>query len=167
MKGAWIMAGIFIVLFAVGASAWSDIHTWLLQEHLGAASSPTGGYGRAAVQFSDVTVEASIPLTSALEQKGLGGRTGLGSNEGMLFQYSQPSRYAFWMKGMVIPLDFIWMVNGQVADITANVPPPVLGQTDLPIYQPNQPVTAILEVNAGFTAAHGIAIGQAVRIDRR
>src|SRR4029077_6690395 len=99
--------------------------------------------------------------------KGLGGRTGLGPNEGMLWMYDQAGEYRFWMKDMVIALDFVWIDQGRIVDLTANVPPPTgHSVTNLPILQPKVPASNILEVRAGFIAAHGLSIDDPVEIDR-
>jgi len=166
MRAPWLIVG-FIFAFSIFAtSAWPDVHDWLVSKSF-SGTKQSGGYGRATVNFSETTVSASVPLTSALERKGLAGRTGLNSREGMLFVFSQPARYPFWMEGMLIPLDFIWMGNGHVVDLTADVPAPLPGQTELPIYRPNAAATSMLEVNAGFAAAQNIHIGDMVRIDRK
>lgn len=165
MRMQWIFIVLFIVLATLTVSAWPDLHTFLVQQHA-AGFSAAGGYGQADVKFSEVSVKAEVPLSSELDQKGLGGRTSLGATDGMLFIFDQPDRYAFWMKGMLFPLDFIWIDQGQVKDITPDVPAPTLGQTSLPVYQPEHDVTAVLEVNAGFAAANHVSVGDLVSIDR-
>lgn len=166
MKAGWLVGGVVLALALLGWSAWGDTRGWLMNNN---AASPTNshGYGRAVVEFPQVAVTVEIPLTTELRQRGLGGRTTLGERAGMLFQYSEPSTYAFWMKGMNMPLDFIWIVDNHIADITPDVPAPAPGQVSLPVYRPNQPVTDILEVRAGFVAQYGLKVGDVVRIDRK
>lgn len=97
-----------------------------------------------------------------LEQaRGLGGRTSLGPNSGMLFIYDHKEQYHFWMMGMKFPLDFIWIDGKRVADITLNVPPPKAFTTPAMV-KPRVPVDKILEVNAGVVDRLGIKIGDSV-----
>lgn len=152
-----------VALGLVAWSAWGDTRGWLVAHNV-AAPTNTHGYGRAVVEFAQLAVTAEIPLTGELQRLGLGGRTTLGETAGMLFQYAQADTYAFWMKGMKMPLDFIWIVDGVVADLTTNVPPPN-GEVILPVYRPNRPVTNVLEVRAGLVEKYGLKVGDVVRID--
>ena len=74
----------------------------------------------------------------------------------MLFIFDRPGRYAFWMKGMKFPLDFVWILGGEVIEIRANV-----GVEELDV-RPSQPVDMILEVNSGFAARNNLKIGDKV-----
>ncbi len=82
--------------------------------------------------------------------QGLSGRTTLGS-DGMLFFLPETQVAHFWMKEMQFGLDFIWLKDQQVVDLTLNVPPPdpVTPLSQLPVYSPNTPVDMVLEVEAG------------------
>lgn len=165
MVGKWLAITLGGVLLVLALAAWPDVRTFFVRQHV-ARPSNNQGYGQARVNFSDVTVTASVPLTAALQAKGLAGRTGLGDQVGMLWLYTQPDTYVFWMKDMLIPLDFVWIRSGQIVDLTPDVPAPRPGQSDLPLYRPIVPADAILEVRAGFIAAHSLEIGEAVTIDR-
>lgn len=97
--------------------------------------------------------------------RGLSWRDSLGENQGMLFIFQNSGHYAFWMKDMRFPLDFIWIADGSVVDLTENVPIPV-GEP-LPMYRPRAPVNWVLEVNAGFAARNKIVIGDRVTLERK
>ncbi|MBI2616899.1 DUF192 domain-containing protein [Candidatus Gottesmanbacteria bacterium] len=101
--------------------------------------------------------------TDSLRMKGLSGKTSMPSNFGMLFLFPEANYHTFWMKDMKFPLDFIWIRNHIIVDLTQEVPPPVDKlETSLPTYSPREVVNAVLEVNAGFVGQHGIRIGDAV-----
>ncbi len=108
-----------------------------------------------------VTIETV--KTAAQQQKGLGGRESLAPNAGMLFVFDQPTAQSFWMKDMKFDLDFIWINDHQVAEITPNVKAPN-GESDqqLPIYTAQTAVESMLEVNAGWAEAHKIKVGDRV-----
>jgi len=84
-------------------------------------------------------------------------RERLGLEEGMLFIFDRPLRYSFWMKNMKFPLDLIWISRDKtVVDITRSAQPCVDSCESL---YPAEPAKYVLEVNAGFAAAHNIQIG--------
>ena len=112
------------------------------------------------------TVE--VADTSEKQEQGLSGRSSIGS-DGMLFPFSPPAQSRFWMKDMLFDLDFIWIANNQVVEITQSVPHPSPGvtQDQLPIYQPQQAVDMMLEVEAGFVEQNNIQVGQTVGLGTR
>lgn len=113
-----------------------------------------------------VKTELNIEIADTKEEriKGLGGRESLASEAGMLFVFDKEDIHNFWMKGMKIPLDFIWINNDQVVDLLANVSPPPAGQADnnLPILAPVTKINKVLEVNAGLIKNHNISIGDQI-----
>lgn len=92
--------------------------------------------------------------------RGLSGHAPLGRNDGMLFVFPTPSAGAFWMDGMLYPLDFIWIANGRVVGVAENAPPMNVGGYKL--YYPPVPVDYVLEVNAGTVKKFGIGVGNKV-----
>lgn len=162
MKTGWfiVLAGAFY-LFVV-ALFWP-----VEKKVLPSGITAMKGYERGTVVFSDTSVDVTIPSTIAAQELGLGGRASLGATTGMLWLFTDPQLPSFWMKGMHFPLDFIWIRSNHIVDITTDVPPPATLTEPLPTYQPSAQVDAVLEVNAGFAAAHGLAIGEVLRLDRR
>lgn len=165
MKANWFAISVILAGAIVLWSAWPNLHRGL-QRQSSARTTDSAGYGVGRVEFSDSRVNVIIPLTRAQQERGLGGRTSLGAEDGMLFLFDTAGYQTFWMKGMAFPLDFIWLDHGQVVDITADIPAPLPNQTDLPTYQPNVPASAMLEVRAGYAAREHISVGDAAKIDR-
>ena len=90
--------------------------------------------------------------------KGLSGVTSLGESEGMLFVFdSKDVTPSFWMKGMKIPLDIIWIDDGKIVKIDNNVP----FSNQEKLYTPGQPIDYVLEVNVGFSDKNSLKIGDA------
>ncbi len=78
----------------------------------------------------------------------------------MLFVFDEPRHYAFHMQGMLFPLDFVWVAaDQQVVEITQNVPPSRPG-----FFASKHPVQYVIELPAGFVAAHGISVGDDVTL---
>ena len=110
----------------------------------------------ATVQFENDVVIAEVADTSALRERGLGYRDELENGTGMLFVYDSPSTRSFWMKGMRICLDIIWIEQGTIRGAAESVcPEPGVSDGDLARYVSPEPVTYVLEVPAGWLDANG------------
>lgn len=123
------------------------------------------GMAQAEVRFGKAVIQVDVADSPELQSRGLGGRRHLAPNAGMLFVYDQKGRYAFWMRGMFIPIDIIWLDNRQVVHIEHNVPPPSRGTPDarLATYRPDTPANLVLELAAGRAKALGLKVGSQVR----
>lgn len=113
------------------------------------------------IKIGSAEFSVEVAVTEPQKQRGLGGRTSLANDHGMLFVYDHAEGYNFWMRDMHFPLDFIWINGKTVVDITRNVPPPVQLQAPM-IVKPKIPADKILELNAGTATKYGIQIGDAV-----
>jgi hypothetical protein len=91
-------------------------------------------------------------------EKGLSGKSGLCRKCGMLFEFSQPGRYGFWMKGMEFSLDFAWIYDGEIVHIDENIPQDLPGTIFPPVV-----IDRVLEVSAGTLSREGIKIGDKIR----
>lgn len=107
-----------------------------------------------------------IAETQAIQARGLGGRKALAPHSGMLFVYAQKDRHSFWMKGMLIPLDIIWLNNHRVVHIAHHVLPPApeTPEAELPLYGPEQPANLVLEIPAGEAKRLGLRPGDRVEL---
>lgn len=116
------------------------------------------------VNGRDVKVE--IADTDEERAKGLSGRGNLAENTGMLFVFSPPDASPiFWMKDTIIPLDIIWINDGKVVKIDANVQPPKEGTPDSQLTKyAASPVDYVLEVPAGYAAIHTLQVGDPVNL---
>lgn len=90
----------------------------------------------------------------------MGNHAPLKENEAMLFVFPAAGFHSFWMKDMTFDLDFIWINNNRIVDLTENVSH--VNQTQ--IYMPKTEVDNVLEVNAGFIQMYGIKIGDKVSL---
>lgn len=123
---------------------------------------------RVLVHVGLATIDAELALTPGARIIGLGGRNELRHDAGMLFVLPAAGREAFWMKRMRFPLDFVWIsADKRVVQVTEDVAPPEAGTADaaLPLYQPDQPVRYVLEINAGVAPELGLSAGDAVTFE--
>jgi hypothetical protein len=92
-------------------------------------------------------------------------RPSLAENRGMFFLFNRPRLPAFWMKNTLIPLDLVFLdPSGNVVEVIDNVPP--CAADPCPNYPPSKPAQAVLEINAGSAAAHGIEAGTNIQFER-
>ena len=83
----------------------------------------------------------------------------MGDSQGILFLYETDATPGFWMLGMLIPLDIVWIDgDGVVAGVERDVPPEP-GNPQPPLYFPPSPIRYVLEIKAGRTQELGIGPG--------
>ena len=79
----------------------------------------------------------------------------LPADTGMLFIYDSPGILSMWMKNTYIPLDMLFIrTDGTVSSVVANTEP-----LSLRSIASTEPVSYVLELNAGVAAALGIKAG--------
>jgi len=120
---------------------------------------------KSKVTIDNHTFLIEVATTSAQQQQGLSGRASLPQNQGMLFIFKTPDRYPFWMKDMRFPLDMIFINDNKIVTIFQNVPTPVQGKTNLPVYAPSLPANQVLEINAGTAKQFDFKKGDTVKVD--
>lgn len=113
------------------------------------------------VVIEGIELNVIVAGTEATQAKGLSGRKGLKSNEGMLFIFPTPGFYGFWMKDMEIPIDIIWFdAERKVEDVWENATPDSYPR----VYTPRAEAKYVLEVPAGFFAKHSLNIGDVLEL---
>ena len=108
------------------------------------------------------TVEAMISDDDAERAQGLAGVEKLTDEEGMLFLHDDREIRSYWMKGMVIPIDIIWIDGEEIVGVVEEVQ--VELSDDLTTYQSNAPSNRVLEVRAGFIREYGVRVGDRLDI---
>jgi hypothetical protein len=94
-------------------------------------------------------LSVALARTTDEHQQGLSGCSSVPPGHGMYFIFPVKTDISFWMKGMKIPIDIVWLSDNKVIGITADVPPPTSPQAVLPLYPAPAPVDAVLEIGAG------------------
>ncbi len=120
------------------------------------------------LSIENVEFEAEIAQSPMARAKGLGGRSELCPQCGMLFLFENDGQHAFWMKDTLIPLDIIWIdKNWQVVDFVAFAQPQA-GRSDeeLPIYRQKIPARYVLELPGGTVEKiRGFKVGSRVELE--
>lgn len=138
--------------------------------------NPTGSFPKIDLPFlpqrttlSDLeingnVIKVEIADTESKRNKGLSGRESMATDSGMLFVFPKLDKYVFWMKGMKIALDFIWIKDDIVVDLLSDIQPPRIGEKDenLPVYSSKMEFNKVLEVNAGVITKLNIKVGDSI-----
>jgi uncharacterized membrane protein (UPF0127 family) len=98
------------------------------------------------------------------QKKGLGGYTEETlTQDGMLFVFADSEVRNFWMKGMKMNLDVLWIGNGRILVIDRNVQAPY-SRTDEPEMMTSSPLSVdmVLELPAGSIEKFGLVEGMTV-----
>jgi uncharacterized membrane protein (UPF0127 family) len=109
-------------------------------------------------------IRAELADTDEKRARGLMFREQLASDRGMLFVFSEPGQWVFWMKDTKIPLDILWIdSNKKIVDFVENIPG-CLGDPCLQ-YQPAFEASYALEVPAGSIKRLKLAKGMKLSFD--
>lgn len=102
-----------------------------------------------------VSFKAEVVDTQELRSKGLMFRQELAPNAGMLFDFQEERKVAFWMRNTFIPLDMIFVrADGIIANIHVNARPQ--DPTSIPS---DGPVRFVFEIPGGRTVEIGLKAG--------
>ncbi len=119
---------------------------------------------RVVVETSDGrrhAVDVELARTEAEQRKGLMNRSSLPENAGMLFLFDTSRVQTFWMRNTLIPLDMIFISDdGRIVGIVERAEPQTLTERSV-----GKPSRYVLEVNGGWSAAHGVRAGDRVRFE--
>ena len=107
-----------------------------------------------------VRVDVEVADTPDTRSRGLMYRSDLAPNAGMLFVFSAAAEQRFWMKNTPLPLDMIFIGSDRTV---VGIVPDTHPFTTNPLGV-SAPSLYVLEVHAGFSAAHGVAAGDAVEL---
>lgn len=120
------------------------------------------------VRIEDVRFEVEVADTELLRRRGLSGRRYLEERRGMLYIPAGQDAGPFWMKGMLFPLDFIWIGGDcRVVDINvyAQIPDPGTPDDRIRRYSSYPRAAYTLELNAGEADRFSIRVGDKVKFE--
>jgi uncharacterized membrane protein (UPF0127 family) len=108
------------------------------------------------LKIGNSTIDVQIATSAAEQTKGLGGRSCLGADQGMLFVFDKPGAYPFWMRDMKFPIDIVWIdKNNAVVDLQKDIQPSTYPQS----YTNQTPAKKVLELPAGQADSLNIRTG--------
>jgi uncharacterized membrane protein (UPF0127 family) len=138
---SFLIVWLLVWLSCGSTSAWAG--------NLSAADNPI-----ISLRLNKTVVRAEVVFTPEKLYLGLGGRQQLPPGSGMLFIMPNLEVQEFCMRGMLIPIDIIWLAQDRVIGFHQNLSPKDSGYFKSP-----GPADLVLEVPAGFVASAGLRIG--------
>ncbi len=94
-------------------------------------------------------------------QRGLMYRTRMGEDRGMIFTFAGKDDHTFWMHNTCISLDMLFIDDdGLIVGIEESTP--TMSDDTFSVGCPSK---YVLELNAGWTRAHGVTAGQKVKLE--
>ncbi|MBR8830881.1 MAG: hypothetical protein N5P05_000195 [Chroococcopsis gigantea SAG 12.99] len=163
MKKRKVYISIVLSLLLWGCNTWSGDKTGVSGPAL--ADAATGGQNlpiTSSFKVKDQVIELEVARTPEQQETGLMYRTSLPRNRGMLFPFPSPRITRFWMKNVYIPLDMVFLKDGQIKEILANVPP--CKADPCPVYGTDGLVDAVIELSGGRAGELGLKPGDRINI---
>jgi len=112
------------------------------------------------IKINKQAIQVEI-VSNALDQySGLSNRASLCADCGMLFVFSDKQEREFVMRNMNFPLDIIFLDDGKIVNIAANLKPE--GNNPITRYKSLAPVNQVLELNGGYSEKYGVKAGDMV-----
>jgi uncharacterized membrane protein (UPF0127 family) len=110
---------------------------------------------------TSATVRVEVVDTEPKIERGLMYRQNLPPDDGMLFLLGVEKEWKFWMHNTLVPLDIVFIKRDHtVAGVSANAEPLTESLRTVGV-----PSLYVVEVNAGWCAAHHVGAGTTVRFD--
>ena len=116
----------------------------------------------ATTQLAGKTFQLEVAQTPDQQQMGLMYRPALSDDRGMLFPMGTSRPVMFWMRNVPVALDMVFINQGNIVAIAANVPPCAMAVC--PTYGPKVNVDQVIELRAGRAAELGIKSGDPIVI---
>jgi len=109
----------------------------------------------------EILFQFEIADTKQKRERGLGGRTELSQNYGMLFIFPTKGNYGFWMKDMQVSIDIVWLSDkGMILGIEKDISP----NTYPNVFYPPEDVLYVLETRANETTRLGWSVGASINL---
>jgi uncharacterized membrane protein (UPF0127 family) len=107
-------------------------------------------------------IDVELAQDDLKRQQGLMYRDKLAENQGMVFIFEDEETRSFWMKNTVLSLDMIFVSGrNEIVTIQKNTTP-----YSEQSYASTKPAKYVVEVNAGYTDRHKIAVGDHIAWSR-
>jgi len=121
----------------------------------------------AQVELGSEVIELEVTRNQQEQATGLMHRASLADDRGMLFRFDPARPVQFWMKNVVIDLDMVFVHQGKIVGIAADVPP--CTTTPCPTYGPGFGIVVdeVIELRGGRAAELGLTIGDAALVKAR
>lgn len=116
----------------------------------------------AEAEIAGQIIQLEVARTLEQQARGLMYRAVLPDDRGMLFPFEPPRSVRFWMENTPQPLDMVFLLDGEVKAVAANVPP--CTTKPCPTYGSGTTVNQVIELRSGRAAELGLKAGDRITI---
>ena len=145
---------ILAVILIIGALFFSRHILW----------PATSEDARAQIMINQQTFQVEIAADPASQYQGLSNRPNLCLDCGMLFVFTDREEREFVMRNMRFPLDIIFIDQGRIRKIAANLAPE--GADVKNIYASDGPADWVLEINGGLAQKNNFQVGDQIFLNK-
>ncbi|NJL90717.1 MAG: DUF192 domain-containing protein [Coleofasciculaceae cyanobacterium SM2_1_6] len=119
----------------------------------------------ARITIGDQVINLEVAGSPQEQEIGLMFRTDLPADRGMIFPFTPARAVGFWMKNTLIPLDMVFLRDGVIREIIANVPP--CSADPCPSYGPpfNVNIDQVIELRSGRAGELGLKRGDRLLVE--
>lgn len=117
----------------------------------------------AQAEMNGETIQLEVAETQQQQAMGFMFRSEIPTDRGMLFSFEPPRRVSFWMKNVRVPLDMVFLRDGKVVAIAADVPPCTADPCST--YGPPEMVDSVIELRGGRAAELGLQAGDEIAVE--
>jgi len=114
------------------------------------------------VKFPNGIISAEVANSLLKKEQGLSDRISLDEDKGMLFIFNSAQILNFWMNKMNFPLDFVWINDDVVVDLSQNISFPNSENFSVKRVSPKNMANKVLEINSGLIKKLEIKIGDKI-----
>ncbi len=117
----------------------------------------------AQAEMNGEIIQLEVAETQQQQAMGFMFRSEIPTDRGMLFSFEPPRRVSFWMKNVRVPLDMVFLRDGKVVAIAADVPPCTADPCST--YGPPEMVDSVIELRGGRAAELGLQAGDEIAVE--
>lgn len=144
------------------------------RERPGSRRHPTSGLPLERLAIGGRDFDFEVAATDAAIQRGLGGRSEIPAEGGMVFVFPFPSNHSFWMRDCLVDIDIAFLDrDGTVVAAYEMKAEPLQGEKEsqeayfarLTRYPSGPKAHFAVETRAGTNKALGISVGSRISVD--
>lgn len=144
------------------------------RERPGSRRHPTSGLPLEKLAIGGRNFDFEVAATDAAIQRGLGGRSDIPEDGGMIFVFPFPSNHSFWMRDCLVDIDIAFLDReGTVVAAYEMKAEPLQGEKEsqdayfarLTRYPSGPKAHFAVETRAGTNKALGISVGSKIQVD--
>lgn len=150
----WLRVGVIILFIAT----WIFVVTFVMPHNAAPQIPEQVQFASRSAVLNGQPINLLLAQTHTEQYQGLSDRSRICDACGMLFTFSESQPRTFVMRRMKFPLDIVWVREGKVVGVSADLPPQEI-EPYIP-YSSGEAADTVLEVPAGSAERYGLRPGE-------